>query len=31
MKDVRGEVLRDSSGSVRWIRAGGRVYRRLEA
>ena len=31
MKDVRGEVLRDSAGSVRWIRAGGRVYRRLES
>ena len=31
MKDVRGEVLRDSTGSVRWIRAGGRVYRRLES
>jgi hypothetical protein len=31
LKDVRGEVLRDSAGSVRWIRAGGRVYRRLES
>jgi CubicO group peptidase (beta-lactamase class C family) len=28
LKDLRGEVLRDESGSVRWIRAGGRVFRR---
>jgi CubicO group peptidase (beta-lactamase class C family) len=30
LKDLRGEVLRDSSGAVRWIRAGGRVFRRLD-
>ena len=31
LKDVKGEVIRDDSGAVRWIRAGGRVYRRVEA
>jgi CubicO group peptidase (beta-lactamase class C family) len=31
LKNTRGEVLRDESGSVRWIRAGGRVYRRVDA
>ena len=31
LKDLRGEVLRDSGGSVRWIRAGGRVFRRVGA
>jgi CubicO group peptidase (beta-lactamase class C family) len=30
LKDLRGEVLRDGTGAIRWIRAGGRVYRRLE-
>jgi hypothetical protein len=30
LKDTKGEVLRDEAGSVRWIRAGGRVYRRAD-
>jgi CubicO group peptidase (beta-lactamase class C family) len=31
LKDLKGEVLRDSSGAVRWVRAGGRVFRRVES
>ena len=31
LQDLKGEVIRDESGAVRWIRAGGRVYRRVEA
>jgi CubicO group peptidase (beta-lactamase class C family) len=31
LKDLRGEVLRDHSGSVRWIRSGGRVFKRVKA
>jgi hypothetical protein len=31
LKDLRGEVIRDEAGSVRWIRAGGRVFRRVDA
>ena len=31
LKDLRGEILRDPVGSVRWIRAGGRVFRRVQA
>ncbi|TME25280.1 MAG: beta-lactamase family protein [Chloroflexi bacterium] len=31
LKDTRAEVLRDPNGTVRWIRAGGRVYRRQKA
>jgi hypothetical protein len=31
LKDVRGEVLRDESGAVRWLRSGGRVHRRVDA
>ena len=31
LKDTKGEVLRDPTGSVQWIRAGGRVYRRADA
>ena len=31
LKDLRGEVLRDTGGSIRWIRAGGRVFRRVGA
>ena len=31
LKDIKGEVIRDESGAVRWIRAGGRVHRRVEA
>ena len=30
LKDLKGEVLRDDDGSVRWIRAGGRVFRRTK-
>lgn len=30
LKDLKGEVIRDDGGAVRWIRAGGRVFRRLE-
>jgi CubicO group peptidase (beta-lactamase class C family) len=31
LKDVRGEVIRDESGAVRWLRSGGRVHRRVDA
>jgi hypothetical protein len=31
LKDVRGEVIRDESGAVRWLRSGGRVHRRIDA
>ncbi|TMC73610.1 MAG: beta-lactamase family protein [Chloroflexi bacterium] len=31
LKDLQAEVLRDDKGSVRWLRAGGRVFRRIEA
>jgi hypothetical protein len=30
LKDVRGEVIRDETGAVRWLRSGGRVHRRVE-
>jgi hypothetical protein len=30
LKDLKAEIIRDTGGSVRWIRAGGRVFRRLE-
>jgi hypothetical protein len=29
LKDLRGEVIRDEKGTVRWIRSGGRVFRRV--
>jgi CubicO group peptidase (beta-lactamase class C family) len=29
LKDLRCEVLRDEKGTVRWIRSGGRVFRRI--
>jgi len=29
LKDVRGEVIRDETGAVRWLRTGGRVHRRV--
>src|SRR3989475_1219274 len=31
LQHLKREVIRDESGAVRWIRAGGRVYRRVEA
>jgi len=31
LKDVRGEVIRDETGAVRWLRTGGRVHRRVDA
>ena len=31
LKDLRAEVIRDEAGSVRWLRAGGRVFRRVDA
>ena len=31
LKDTKGEILRDRSGSVRWLRSGGRVYRRVKS
>jgi hypothetical protein len=31
LKDVRGEVIRDDSGAVRWLRSTGRVHRRVDA
>src|SRR2546422_3802540 len=31
LKDVRGEVIRDGTGAVRWLRSGRRVHRRLDA
>jgi CubicO group peptidase (beta-lactamase class C family) len=31
LKDLRAEVIRDEGGTVRWIRASGRVFRRVES